>query len=43
MAKKNKVQKSHLTKGQKEMGKQNVYLLIGMIVVGLAIALYSMQ
>ncbi len=43
MAKKIKPQKSHLTADQKEMGKKNVYLLIGMIVVGLAVAIYNMQ
>lgn len=43
MAKKNKPQKSHLSSIEKETGKKNVYLLIAMIVVGLAVAIYNMQ
>ena len=43
MAKKIKPQKSHLTVSEKELGKKHVYLIIGMIVVGLAVAIYNMQ
>jgi hypothetical protein len=41
--KSNKKQKSHLTAEEKKMGKTHVYILLGMIVIGIAIALYSMQ
>ncbi len=42
MAKKNKQPKSTLTQAEKEMGKNNVFIIIGMIVVGLAVAVYAM-
>lgn len=35
--------KSHLTADQKQFGKQQIYILVGMIVVGLAVGLYYMQ
>ncbi|MGZ3788838.1 MAG: hypothetical protein ACXVLQ_09960 [Bacteriovorax sp.] len=38
-----KVEKSHLTAEQKEFGKTQIYVLVGMIVIGLAAALYYMQ
>jgi hypothetical protein len=41
--KNNKKQKSHLTAEQKQMGKTHVYILLGMIVIGIAFALYNMQ
>ena len=43
MAKKIKPQKSTLTKDEKALGKTHVYIIIGMIVVGLALAVYNMQ
>lgn len=38
-----KIHKSKLTSEQKSFGKTQIYILIGMIVVGLALALYNMQ
>lgn len=35
--------KSHLTPEQKAFGKQQIYILIGMIVIGAAVGLYYMQ
>lgn len=43
MSKKNKPLKSHLTADEKELGKKHVYMIIAMIVVGLAVAIYNMQ
>lgn len=41
--KKNKGMKSHLSAEDKALGRQHIYLLIGIIVVGAAIGLYYMQ
>jgi len=42
--KKNKtVAKSHLSPEEKKMGKNHIYILIAMIVIGLAAGLYYMQ
>ncbi|MBC7538764.1 MAG: hypothetical protein H7281_08085 [Bacteriovorax sp.] len=41
--KSNKKLKSHLTIEEKKMGKTHVYILLGMIVIGIAIGLYRMQ
>jgi hypothetical protein len=41
--KKNKNQKSHLTAEEKKMGKMHIYILISMIFLGLAVALYQLQ
>lgn len=41
--KNNKKMKSHLTAEEKQMGKTSVYILLGMIVVGIVIGLYNMQ
>jgi hypothetical protein len=41
--KKEKHHKSHLTPEDKKLGKVHIYLLISMIVVGLAVGLYNMQ
>jgi len=35
--------KSHLSSQEKAFGKQQIYILIGMIVVGAVIGLYYMQ
>ena len=35
--------KSHLTPEEKKIGKTHVYILLGMIVIGIAIGLYRMQ
>jgi hypothetical protein len=43
MSKKNKPQKSHLTADEKKLGKNHVYLLIGMIIAGLIMAAYHMH
>ena len=43
MAKKNKPQKSQLTAQERELGKKHIYVIIAMIVVGLAVAIYNMQ
>ena len=46
MANKNKrttVNKTVLTAEQKKQGKNHVYILLGMIAIGLAIAFYSMH
>lgn len=40
---KNKNQKSKLTAEEKKLGRTDLYILIGMIVVGLALGLYFMQ
>lgn len=42
-AKTNKIQKTKLTSEQKKFGKTQIYILLGMIAVGLALALYNMQ
>ncbi|MBP9682005.1 MAG: hypothetical protein KBD76_11415 [Bacteriovorax sp.] len=41
--KKHKVLKSHLSAEEKQLGKMHIYVLIGIIVVGLAFGLYYMQ
>ncbi|MDO9184019.1 MAG: hypothetical protein Q7U04_16510 [Bacteriovorax sp.] len=41
--KSNKHQKSHLTVEDKKLGKVHVYILIAMIAIGIAIALFNMQ
>lgn len=33
----------HLTAEQKELGKKRIYIIIGMIIIGLALAIYKMQ
>lgn len=43
MGKKNKPLKSHLTADEREVGKKHIYLIVGMIIVGLAVAIYNMQ
>lgn len=43
MSKKTKVQKSQLSAQERELGKKRIYLIIGMIVAGLAVALYNIQ
>lgn len=35
--------KSGLTQNEKELGKNRIYIILGMIVVGLAIAIYRIQ
>lgn len=35
--------KSHLTPEERKMGKTDIYILIGMIVIGVAIAFYNLQ
>ena len=42
-AKNKKAVKSHLTEEDKRIGKTHIYILIGMIIIGLAIGLYYMQ
>jgi hypothetical protein len=41
--KNNKKVKSHLSVEDKKLGKTHVYILLGMIVIGIAIGLYRMQ
>lgn len=41
--KNNKKLKSHLTPEEKMLGKTHVYILLGMIVIGIAIALYNIN
>lgn len=41
--KKQKAVKSHLTPEEKKLGKTHIYILLGMIVIGLAVGLYYMQ
>lgn len=41
--KKSKHAKSHLSPEEKAFGKQQIYILVGMIVIGLAFGLYYMQ
>jgi uncharacterized membrane protein YczE len=37
-------QKAHgLSVQEKELGKKRIYIIIGMIIIGLAVAIYSMQ
>jgi hypothetical protein len=38
-----KAPKSHLSAEEKEFGKTKIYILVGMIMIGLAIGLYYMQ
>lgn len=33
----------HLTVEEKELGKKRIYIIIGMIIIGLAVAMYNMQ
>ena len=40
---KKKPHKSTLSENQKKEGKQHVYILIGMIIIGLSIAFYHMH
>jgi hypothetical protein len=40
---KHKVLKSHLAPEAKELGKQHIYILIGMIIIGIAIGLYNLN
>ncbi len=35
--------KSSLTRDEREMGKNRIYIILGMIVVGLAIAIYRIN
>lgn len=42
-AKKHKGLKSHLTAEEKAFGKQQIYILVGIIIVGAIIGLYYMQ
>jgi hypothetical protein len=42
-AKAHKIQKTKLTEEDKKLGKSHIYILISMIVIGLALALYNMQ
>jgi uncharacterized membrane protein YczE len=42
MSKKNKPLKSHLSTSEREQGRKHIYLIIGMIVVGLGVAVYNM-
>lgn len=41
--KKQKVAKSHLTAEERKMGKNHIYILIGLIVIGLCLGLYYMN
>lgn len=41
--KNNKKLKSHLTPEEKKMGKRHVYILLSMIVIGIAVGLYNMR
>jgi hypothetical protein len=41
--KKQKMVKSHLTADEKKLGKIHIYILVSMIVIGLAVGLYYMQ
>ena len=34
---------THLTAEEKELGKKRIYIILGMIVIGLAIAIYKIQ
>ena len=38
-----KIHKTKLTPDEKKLGRNHIYILIGMIVVGLVLALYNMQ
>jgi hypothetical protein len=40
---KHKVNKSHLPPEARKLGKQHIYILIGMIIVGIAIGLYRIN
>ena len=40
---KHKAHKSHLDPEAKKLGKQHVYILLGMIVIGIAIGLYHIN
>lgn len=37
---KHKAYKSHLAPEERKLGKQHIYILIGMIVIGIAVGLY---
>lgn len=41
--KSSKKAKNSLTQEEKELGKNRVYIIVGMIIIGLAIAIYKMQ
>jgi uncharacterized membrane protein YczE len=44
MSKKSSRQNSrNLTEEEKELGKKRIYIIIGMIIIGLAVAMYNMQ
>ena len=38
-----KTAKASLTAADREIGKQRIFILLGMIVLGLAVAIYNMQ
>jgi hypothetical protein len=38
-----KHKKSHLTEEDKKLGKVHIYMLVGMIIVGILVALYLMH
>jgi len=40
---KHKPHKSHLAPEDRKMGKQHIYILIGMIIVGIAMGLYHIS
>jgi hypothetical protein len=40
---KHKVQKSHLGVEERKLGKQHIYILIGMIIAGIALGLYQLN
>jgi hypothetical protein len=40
---KHKAHKSHLAPADKQLGRQHVYILIGMIIIGIAIGLYRLN
>lgn len=43
MSKKSSRKGTALTQEEKDLGKKRIYIIVGMIVVGLAIAMYSMN
>lgn len=38
-----KAQKNHLSSADREIGRNRIYLILGMIALGLAIAIYRLQ
>jgi hypothetical protein len=40
---KSKAMKSHLAPEDRKMGKQHIYILIGMIIVGIALGFYHVN